>query len=247
MLPDPKIPRRVTDALDLPAHHWTAEIVAQLLGLRAFEKYYSTLPTSEGLAACADRMLTDRGIDVAEIHATARCIPDRGSLLVTSNHPTGILDGVLLLSALLSRRKDIRVVTNDVLLTVPVLADRVIPIKKSGHQNPQNHHALLAIRRSWKQGECVIAFPAGTVAHWQWRERRIADAPWTEGIQRFATRLDVPEYRATLAVKNPYWFHWCAAVSQKARTALLLRAFLASFGKHPPQPLAFSRFDTTKK
>lgn len=243
MVPDLTSAEPSAGSLDLPARRGVTKIVAHLLGLSAVEDYYRTLPTCEGLAACADRILFDQGIDVSQIHATARCIPERGALLVTSNHPTGILDGVLLLSALLSRRKDIRIVSNDILHAVPVLADRVIPIKKSSDLHRQNHHALLSIRRSWKRMECVIAFPAGTVAHWQWQEMRIADAPWTDGIQRFATKLDIPEYRSALAIKNPNWFHGCAAVSQKARTALLLRAFLGSTGSHPPQPLAFSRID----
>lgn len=225
--------------LDLPARHGIAEVVARILGLRDLGDYYRALPTSVGLAACVDQVLTDRGIDVAQIHAAARCIPDRGALLVTSNHPTGILDGVLLLSAILSRRQDLRIVTNDALLAVPVLAERVIPIKKTGRPETGNHRALLTIRRSWERMECVIAFPAGTVAHWQWREMRIADAPWTDGIQRFAGKLNIPEYRAALTVRNPHWFHLCAAVSQKARTALLIRAFLASSAKPPAQPLTF--------
>lgn len=243
MVLDPPRARPAAGLLDLRSRRGATEVVAQLLGLRAIEDYYRTLPTVEGLSACADRVLSDYGIDVAQIHATARCIPKEGALLVTSNHPTGILDGVLLLSALLSRRKDIRIVSNDILYAVPVLADRIIPIKKLSSPTSQNHYALLAICRSWKRMECVIAFPAGTVAHWQWRRMRIADAPWHEGIQRFATKLDIPEYRAELTVKNPYWFHGCAAVSRKARTALLLRAFLAGFRKHPSQPLAFSRVE----
>ena len=226
-------------SLNLPAHFGVMKFMARFLGLNAAEAYYKTLPTEEGLAACADRILFDHGFDVAAIHAAARCIPADGGLLVTSNHPSGILDGVLLLSALLSKRSDIRIVANDMLCSIPVLADRVVPIGKTNGSHSRSRNTVSALRSAWKRGECVIVFPAGTVAHWQWREMCIADAPWADGIQRFATRHGIPESRATLSVKNPLWFHGCAALSRKARTALLLRVFFAKIGTHAPHPIAF--------
>lgn len=231
--------------LDLPRDHGVPEMLVRLLGLRAAEAYYLTLPTDCGLAACAEKILSDRGFDPTMIGAAASCIPQRGALLVTANHPTGILDGVLLLAALLSRRNDIRIVANEALCRIPVLVDRVIPIRKIDSEQHQNHNALMAIRSAWKRKECVIAFPAGTVAHWQWQEMRIADAPWTDGIQRFAAKLKVPECRATLTIKNPLWFHSCAAISRKARTALLLRAFFAQSLKASSNPVEFEMQDSS--
>jgi putative hemolysin len=181
----------------------------------------------------------DREFDLSVIQAAASCIPTQGALLVTSNHPTGIFDGVVLLAALLSRRNDIRIVANEALSCIPVLAERVIPIRKTGSGDRGNRHALVAIRRAWMLGECVIVFPAGTVAHWQWTSMQVADAPWNDSIQRFATKRGVPEYRARLSIKNPWWFHGCAAISRKARTALLLRAFLANHVLPAPEPIIF--------
>ncbi len=226
-------------SLDLPIYSGISELWANILGLRAAEAYYRTLPSSDGLLACADHILTDRKFNIPMIQTAARCIPQRGSLLVTSNHPTGILDGIILLAALLSRRDDIWIVANEVLCCIPVLADRVIPIQKKRSGNGQNHSALLAIRSAWKRNECVIVFPAGTVAHWQWRGMHITDAPWNEGIQRLAAKRDIPECRATLSIRNPIWFHSCAAVSRKARSALLLRAFFANLGAPSAHPITF--------
>lgn len=229
-----------SDSLDLPIYSGASQLWVSLLGLRAAERYYRSLPTAEGLAACAGRILVDRRFDLAAVQAAAACIPQRGALLVTANHPTGVLDGVVLLAALLSRRNDVRVVANEVLSCIPVLADRVIPIHKHGTGSTRNHHVLMAIRRAWKADECVVVFPAGTVAHWRWQAMQIADAPWNESIQRFASKLAIPEYRAVLTVRNPYWFHACAAVSRIARTALLLRAFIASYESPPSDAVTFS-------
>lgn len=240
MNPEPKAAADVQDAMDFTARFGVSELTSKLLGLRAAEAYCRKLPAFDGLAACADQVITDHGLQIDQIKQAARCIPENGALLVTANHPTGILDGAVLLCALLSRRSDVSIVANDLLSRIPVLGEYVIPIKKTDSQDAGGYHALMRVRRAWKRNECVVVFPAGTVAHWQWKTMAVSDAPWTTGLQNFAATLNVAECRATITVGNPLWFHVCAAVSRKARLALLLRAFLSAEGVRPTHPVAFN-------
>ena len=243
MAPEHKDAAQPASSLDFTAHFGVAEIWARLLGLRTAEAYCKTLPIFDGLAACVDQVLLDHGLQISHIKEAARSIPQNGALLVTANHPTGLLDGTVLLCALLSRRNDIRIVANDLLCNIPVLGDRVIPIKKTIYGDSDGFSALMQVRRAWKRNECVVVFPAGTVAHWQWKSMAIADAPWTTSIQSFSAILKVPEYRALLAVKNPTWFHICAAFSRRARLAFLLRVFFSNISGHPSHPVAFKLVD----
>lgn len=233
------------ESLDFTNHFKVAEIWACLLGLRTVEAYCQSLPTSSGLAACVDQVVIDRGLQIDHIKEAARFIPQNGALLVTANHPTGILDGAVLLCALLSRRDDVRILANDVLCSVPILGERIIPVKKTAAGDGDGFSALMEVRRAWKRGECVVAFPAGTVAHWHWRSMAIAEAPWTTSLQSFATSLKISEHRAELAIKSPVWFHVCAAVSRKARLAFLLRAFLSNSVGHPSHPITFNLLSNT--
>lgn len=210
-------------------------------GFHRAQIYYSTLPVSGGLGACTDQVLIDYGFNLAAIKSIAECIPDRGPVLVTSNHPTGILDGALLFSILLSKRTDVRVVGNDALYAIPVLADRVLGVQKSRTRSVQNRNVLLSIRRAWKSQECIIAFPSGTVAHWSWKTMRVEEALWASGIQGLASKLNVPEYRATISIKNPLWFHCLASISRAARNVLLLQVFLANTKNHPTCPIVLKR------
>ena len=237
----PQAAREVVQSLDFTAHFGIPLIWAYLLGLRSAEAYCKNLPASAGLAACVDQVIFDRRLQIARIKEAAQVIPQTGALLVIANHPTGILDGAILFCALLSRRNDIKIVANDLLCCVPVLGDRIIPVKKTDSGDSHGFSALIKIRRAWKHNECVVVFPAGTVAHWQWKSMAISDAPWTTGIQDFAKSLKVPEYRAVLTVKNPAWFHVCAAVSRKARVAFLLRAFFST-RVQPSDPVSFNLF-----
>ena len=240
MSPEGKAAASFKDALNFTDQFGISELTSKFLGLRAAEAYCRKLPAFDGLAACVDRVIIDRGLRIDHIKEAARCIPKKGALLVTANHPTGILDGAVLLCALLSRRSDVRIVANDLLCKIPVLGECVIPIKKIDLHDAGGYRALLRIRRAWKRNECVVVFPAGTVAHWQWKTMTISDAPWTTGIQNFAATLNVAECRATITVGNPLWFHVCAAVSRRARLAFLLRAFLSTRGARPTHPVAFN-------
>ena len=234
------------ESLDFTAHFGVPETWARLLGLRDAEAYCKTLPVSAGLAACVDKVVLDHGLQIEHIKNAAKSIPQSGALLVTANHPTGILDGVVLLCALLSRRSDIRIVANDLLCDIPILGNRIIPVKKTSFGDSDGFSALLGIRRAWKRNECIIAFPSGTVAHWQWKSMAVSDAPWASNIQSFSASLRVPEYRAALAIRNPAWFHICAAVSRKARLAFLLRAFLSNTASHPAHPVVFKLSDSAR-
>ena len=239
MSPEQTAAAGLKDPLNFTAQFGVPELISKLLGLRAAEAYCRKLPAFDGLAACADRVVIDRGLRIDHIKEAAQCIPEKGALLITANHPTGILDGAVLLCALLSRRSDVWVVANDLLSKIPVLGGCVIPIEKTDLHDAGGYRALLRIRRAWKRNECVVVFPAGTVAHWQWKTMTVSDAPWTTGIQNFAASLNVAECRATITVGNPLWFHVCAAVSRKARLALLLRAFLSTGGVRPTHPVVF--------
>lgn len=230
-------------SLDFTAHFNVPRSWAYLLGLRAAEAYCKTLPVPAGLAACVDRVVMERGCQIDRIKNAALAIPQKGALLITANHPTGILDGAVLLCALLSRRPDVRIVANDLLCCVPLLGELIIPIKKTSDGDLHGFSALMEVRRSWKRGECVVVFPAGTVAHWQWKSMAVLDAPWTTTLQDFADVLKVQEFRAALRLKNPIWFHVCAAFSRKARVALLLWAFL----NNRSQLIDVVSFDQTAK
>lgn len=228
------------DIFNYTAQFGVGKYKSKLLGLRAIETYCRKLPADEGLAACVDQVIIDQGLPIDHIKAAAHCIPKTGPLLITANHPTGILDGAVLLCALLSIRSDIRILSNQLLSGIPVLGGYVIPVDKSNRGEPDGHRILLNIRRNWKHNRCIVVFPAGTVSHWQWKSMKISDAPWTTTIQDLAAAQSVTEYRAKIELKNPSWFHLCAAISRDARVALLLRAFLSNRNHKKSYPVKFA-------
>lgn len=215
-------------------------VVSFLLGLRSMEAYCRGLPLSDGLLACVDRIVIERNLNIMSVKNSAHLIPRSGPLLITSNHPTGILDGAVLLCAVLSRRPDVFIVANDLLVKLPVFGSYVIPIKKTSSGDQNGLSTLIQVRRAWKRNACVVVFPAGTVSHWQWNKFRVCDAPWLASLENFAKLSKVVEIRAHLTLQNPLWFHIFAAILKPARSILLLHVFLKSKNFDSLIPVSFN-------
>lgn len=196
----------------------------RILCLDRAERDCLALRSAPGLEAGLSPLLRARGIDPAVARQPTVALPAKGPLLITSNHPTGILDGTLLMSALLNHRNDVFVVANRMLKKVPHLAPHLIPVEKSGGRSAALQ-TLRQIRKAWQANACVVLFPSGTVAHWQFAVRAVADAPASESVPRLAAKQNIPHFRARLFLENPLWFHCAGAFSRLARTALLMRAF----------------------
>lgn len=214
--------------------------LSYLLGLRFLESYCKALPFSNGFADCVDFVVKERGFDVDKIKKAACIIPLSGPILITSNHPTGILDGAVLLCALLSRRADVLIVANDLLVDLPMLGNYIIPIKKTKFGDRNGTNMLIQVRRAWKRNACIVVFPSGTVEHWHWNKFKICDAPWTTTFQNFANILKVTEFQARLTMQNPVLFHIFAAFSKRARLIFLIHAFNFYKNSNNLSPISFS-------
>jgi putative hemolysin len=129
-------------------------------------------------------------------------VPADGPLVVVANHPYGVLDG-LILSHLMERTgRDFRVLTNSVLLRVPELAPRLLPVdfSETDEALATNLATRAAARRHLGEGGAVVVFPAGAVSTAPDRlgRRPAIDAPW----QPFTAQL-IQRSRASVL---PVWF-----------------------------------------
>lgn len=205
-----------------------------LTGIYQADKFFNLIGPQPSLEIWLDKVLSKQGVNTTHVKEQAQFIPTHEALLISSNHPTGLMDGLLLLSAALNVRKDVKIVANDMLCNVDFLKKFIIPVHKDSGLNDLK--TLLLVKRALKNGECVIVFPAGTVSHFQWRSLSIQDSPWNLSIQHLANKLKVKKINATIFLKNPAWFYFFASFSKHFRVLLLLRVFLAN-ARYVDQPL----------
>jgi putative hemolysin len=144
-------------------------------------------------------------------------IPASGKVVCVSNHPLGGLDGLIILKAIHEVRPDIRIVANNILLTLDGLADLFLPIDVfSGSKTRAN---IRRIDEAIEHDEAIVFFPAAEVSRMSLRG--ITDAPWHTGAMRFAQRHKAPILPVHVSAKSSPLFYGVSVISKKASTFLL--------------------------
>ena len=190
------------------------------------------------------------GLDIDMLSTDLDRVPARGPLLVTANHPTGAMEGILLLALLRSVRQDVKVIANDaVAVDVPEIDELLIPIDAEARDTTANSASMLRAARWLHEGGCVLAFPAGVVAAPRRPFGPVREGRWQAaiaGLQRLSGATTLPVY---VAAKAPAWFRMVSSVSARLRTWMLPRVLLSQCASdvavrigHPVQASQLARF-----
>ena len=200
--------------------------IDKLFALDRLRELYRSAPQPENLL---DQLQIRVEFSAAELAA----LPQTGPLLFVSNHPFGILDAAILTATLPQVRADLRIVANSMLRNVPELRERCIFVDNFGHSESvsANSLALRECLRWLRKGGALLTFPAGEVAHLDFRHGVIADPPWNPAAARLgqiARAMVAPLY---FAGSNSPAFHFAGAIHPSLRTASLPRELLNKRGQ----------------
>ncbi len=201
-----------------------ADVIDRFLGLDVLQQLYeeSPAPTSGRYARHALDVLGVR----LEIDRPDR-VPDAGGLLAVANHPFGALDGLALLELLERRRDDVRVIGNELLASIPELRPLVIAVDAFGRGTKQRNAGALRAALQWlRRGGCVLAFPAGEVAHRLAGPELSIDAPWRSHIADIAVRSGASVLPVFVPGANSARFRAAGKIHPLLRTLLLPRELL---------------------
>ncbi len=149
-------------------------------------------------------------------------IPKEGAFITVSNHPLGLVDGVILMKTLLEYRQDSKVMTNFLLHRVVPMASHIIPVnpfenhKKASSSIPGIKEAL----RHLKSGGGLGIFPAGEVSVRR-DEGRIEDKVWEPSIMKLIQKAEVPIIPIYFHARNSHLFYYLSSWSGVLRTLKL--------------------------
>ena len=139
----------------------------KVTGASAVEKLYLESRTKVGPDQNWFRAaLETLRVDVRHDRAKLDTIPRTGPLIIVSNHPFGVLDGVAMSWLVSCVRQDFRVLTNAVLLRAPEIAPYVFPVDfdPTPEAMKTNVASRAHARAHLAEGGCVVIFPAGAVS-----------------------------------------------------------------------------------
>ena len=179
------------------------------------------------------RLLKVLGVDYRVAANELERIPRSGPLIVTANHPFGLLDGVILSALLTSVRGDVRIFTNRMLESLPELHSICIFVNPFGENSAVASNAG-ALRQglAWlRRGGVLATFPAGEVSHLNFRDGTTADPPWNMAIARLARISGSAALPVFFQGSNSMMFQLAGAVHPRLRTASLPRELLNKSGR----------------
>jgi putative hemolysin len=179
--------------------------------LYALLQYDRTVRIGEALRALPAREIMQSMAEAIALHTEVQGlenIPATGPLLVTSNHPTGIADGVVLYAALARRRPDVFFFANsDALRVLPQLIDVIAPVewRPEKRTHKQNRETLAYATRAFSEGRTGVLFPSGRLAKRRWW--RLDERPWMASGAMMARKFEVPVVPLHIRARNSALFY----------------------------------------
>ncbi|WP_286173869.1 lysophospholipid acyltransferase family protein [Rhodobacter sp. NTK016B] len=177
------------------------------------------------------RVMMERfGLRLDILRGSLDTMPAIGPLVVVSNHPFGILDGLVMghiLSAV--RGGDFRIVAHQVFDKAPDVNRAILPIDFSGSRDAQARNIATRAEaiRYLKAGGAVGIFPGGTVATGATPLAPARDPLWRNFTAKMVTQSGATIVPLWFEGQNSRLFQLSSHLHYSLRMALLVREFAA--------------------
>lgn len=175
-------------------------------------------------------------------------VPTDGPVVLVSNHPTGIADGVVLFDAIKERRSDLAIFANrDAIRINPRLADMIIPVEwRADFKSRQKSKETLKIASAaFAKERVVVLFPSGRLAHWH--RGKLTERPWMTSAVALARKNKAPIIPMHMGGRNSGLFYFLARVSTELRDMTVFNELLnkkhARFSVHFGKPIRPERLE----
>ena len=176
----------------------------------------------EGPERPSQMALGELGVSYEVCERDMANIPLEGAAIVICNHPTGALDGIMLIDLLSKVRPDVKFMGNFLLNRISFFKQYFIAVDP--FDNPDRGKNLRGMRESiahLEAGGMLVIFPAGTVATTHGWSFRVREFPWSKSVIRFVRRAACPVVPICIETRNSFIFHALGKIHPRLRTAML--------------------------
>jgi len=156
---------------------------------------------------------------------TSQTIPKSGPLLIISNHPFGVVDGIALCALVSQVRQDYKLITHRILRQAPAVMDKILPIDFD--ETEQALQTNLETRRlavkELQNGGVVIIFPSGAISRAKRFVDKAVDPIWKKFVAKLATQSGTQVLPFFIEGQNTPIFQFAIQCSQTLGYSLMFR------------------------
>ncbi|MBQ2247797.1 MAG: lysophospholipid acyltransferase family protein [Tidjanibacter sp.] len=219
-----------------------AKFILWVFGTRKANEAYERLQhTDQSLEAITEEL----DVRVVVDDKSLSNIPAEGPTIIICNHPTGIIDGIIMLQAVTRIRQDVKFLGNFLLTRVEPITPYLIPVNPFEERKGGNLAGLKLGLKHVNEGGCLLLFPAGEVSTWQKGWRHIADKRWDSAAVKFIRKSGATVVPCWIDGRNSLTFRLLGKIHPRLRTAMLCHEMFNKRGVRMPitigSPLSASR------
>ncbi len=199
--------------------------IEKLIGFDELNQiYYNACQLPDDLCFC-ERLLKVMNIELKINEGALEKIPTEGPVLITSNHPFGGIDGIMLLACLRRGRRDVKSMVNYMLSVIPEMREMFIYVDPFNRDSSKRSN-MRPMREclTWlKEGHLLFVFPSGEVSSYDKEKRMIRDPDWNTGIATLARKTNATVVPMFVQGSNTKFFNLAGMIHPRLRTILLPR------------------------
>lgn len=208
-----------------------SELSMRMFGINKINDIYSSLSQYEG-PEFTGHFLKQSGITYSVADGQIQNIPEKGGGVIVCNHPTGALEGILLIDLVMKIRPDARFMGNYLLMRLAPLKPCFIEVDPFDPKSAKNIKGIRDSLEHVSNGGLLMIFPAGAVSTYQKGFTQLKDRPWSKSIMRFIRNAEQPVIPMYVDAANSKVFHVLGKLHPLLRMAMLPRELLNKVGKH---------------
>ena len=172
-------------------------------------------------------------LNIEHILRNAERIPKQGPCIIVSNHPFGILDGLIICSEVAKLRKDYRVLINEELTIIDHIRDHLFPLrldisKDAAKINIKSKNDAIEFIN---KGGLVIIFPSGEVATSEKIFKKAVEKEWKPIIGSIVRKVNCKILPVYCHGQNSFLFQLTGIINYKLRRILFARELINKSNK----------------
>ena len=177
------------------------------------------------------------GINLITKQSEIAKIPNKGSLVITANHPHGLVDGMVLAELIGKVRTDYKILTRSLLTGVKQIDQFMIPVPFDHEENALKK-SLEMRKRAMEhlgQGGVIVIFPSGKVASSETMFGNVVEGEWNPFTAKLIQKSGANVLPIFFPGANSRIYQMANQISATLRQGLLIYEVVHAMNK-PQRP-----------